>query len=349
MSAPVIAVYGATGHTGRLVAAELSAAGHDLLVAGRNADALRALAADLDGSARVRVAALDDPRALRAVTGDAAVVVNCAGPFAESGGPVALAAVASGCHYLDHATEPFHVRHLFDTLDISAREAGSVVVPGMSFYGATGDLLAGLVADGLPRVDTVTVAYAVSGWRMTGGSKRTAQALAGAERLVFADGALRTARGGTRATPFDFPEPVGRRVVLENYPAGEVVTIPRHVPTRAVDVLMTADTFTEEGVFAAEHVGSSVRAGSAFVVVVRVGTADETRVGYVRGRDIYRVGAVAAAEAATRLADGRRPTHGGVLSASEAFGAADLLARLQQRGAFTLSVQSSDARPAARP
>ena len=70
MTAATIAVYGATGHTGRLVAAELAARDNDIVLAGRDAGALHALADELGTSARVRVAALDDPAALRTVTED---------------------------------------------------------------------------------------------------------------------------------------------------------------------------------------------------------------------------------------------------------------------------------------
>ena len=44
MTAATIAVYGATGHTGRLVAAELAARDNDMVLAGRDAGALHALA-----------------------------------------------------------------------------------------------------------------------------------------------------------------------------------------------------------------------------------------------------------------------------------------------------------------
>jgi short subunit dehydrogenase-like uncharacterized protein len=115
MTAATIAVYGATGHTGRLVAAELAARDNDIVLAGRDAGALHALADELDTSVGVRVAALDDPAALRTVTENVAVMINCAGPFSRSGDPVASAAVATGCHYLDHAAEPLHIKHLFDT------------------------------------------------------------------------------------------------------------------------------------------------------------------------------------------------------------------------------------------
>src|SRR2546421_149290 len=85
-----IAIYGATGHTGRLVAAELLARGQDTVLAGRDADALKALAASFDVPAAV--APLDDPGALRALAEDATVLIHCAGPFSVTGEPVARAA-----------------------------------------------------------------------------------------------------------------------------------------------------------------------------------------------------------------------------------------------------------------
>ena len=264
MTAATIAVYGATGHTGRLVAAELAARDNDIVLAGRDAGALHALADELGTSARVRVAALDDPAALRTVTEDVAVVINCAGPFSRSGDPVASAALATGCHYLDHAAEPLHVKHLFDTFQARAHEAGTVMVPGVSFYGALADLLADLVTTDMPHVDMVTVAYAVSGWRMTTASKTTAAQLNGTDRVLYINGTYQVAPAGTGRASFAFPPPIGTRTVLVDYPAGEVVTIPRHVPAQSVRALMTADTFTEDAVFTSENLDPAARAQSGF-------------------------------------------------------------------------------------
>lgn len=74
-----ISVYGATGHTGRLVATELAARGHDVVLAGRDSASLDALAGELGGSAQVRVAGLDDHAALRKAADGSAVLINCAG------------------------------------------------------------------------------------------------------------------------------------------------------------------------------------------------------------------------------------------------------------------------------
>jgi short subunit dehydrogenase-like uncharacterized protein len=338
MTAATIAVYGATGHTGRLVAAELAARDNDIVLAGRDAGALHALADELDTSVGVRVAALDDPAALRTVAENVAVMINCAGPFSRSGDPIASAALATGCHYLDHAAEPLHVKHLFDTFQARAHKAGTVMVPGMSFYGALADLLADLVTTGMPHVDMVTVAYAVSGWRMTTASKTTAVQLNGTDRVLYINGSHHVAPAGTGQASFTFPPPIGTRTVLVDYPAGEVVTIPRHVPAQSVRALMTADTFTENAVFTSENLDTAARAQSVFTIVVHAASATSSRVGYLRGHDIYRVGAITSAEAANYLAyDHGRPSVG-VLSATEAFPPDRFLCTLQQRGLFTMTL-----------
>ena len=69
-----IAVYGATGYTGRLVAAELKRRSADLVIAGRSAAKLDALSHAL-GGARTAVASLDDPTALAAALEPCAAVI----------------------------------------------------------------------------------------------------------------------------------------------------------------------------------------------------------------------------------------------------------------------------------
>jgi hypothetical protein len=172
------------------------------------------------------------------------------------------------------------------------------MVPGVSFYGALADLLADLVTTGMPHVDMVTVAYAVSGWRMTTASKTTAAQLNGTaskttaaqlngtDRVLYINGTYQVAPAGTGRESFTFPPPIGTRTVLVDYPAGEVVTIPRHVPAQSVRALMTADTFTEDAVFTSKNLDPAARAQSGFTIVVHAASATSTRVGYLRPRHL---------------------------------------------------------------
>ena len=75
-----MAVYGATGYTGRLVAAELRRRGADFVLAGRNQAKLDIVSEDV-GGAPARAVALDDEAGLRELLEPCGAVIACAGPF----------------------------------------------------------------------------------------------------------------------------------------------------------------------------------------------------------------------------------------------------------------------------
>jgi hypothetical protein len=338
-----VAVYGATGYTGRLVAAELLARGRNVILAGRDQRALEVAADELGSPEAVSThhAPLDNASALRELGGKAAVIVHCAGPFSVTGGPVADAAVQAGCHYIDHAVESHHVRRLFDAYQGRARDAGVVMVPSLSFYGGLGDLLSAAVTGGLAGIERVIVAYAVSGWRMTTGAKNTAaQLFAETERITFSDGKQHVGYVEPRNTVFAFPPPLGPRTMIAPFPSAEIVTIPRHVVTQNVDLFITAGTFEEEQVFTSEQADDQTRGQSDFTVAVSVVARPDAAAGQVSGRHLWRAGVLASVEGAVALADGRGPSSGGVLSPAEAFPALEFLRRLDDLGAFTLSLQT---------
>ncbi|MBQ0852544.1 saccharopine dehydrogenase NADP-binding domain-containing protein [Streptomyces sp. BH-SS-21] len=340
--APLFAVYGANGHTGRVVTAELLARRQHVILAGRDERALHAVATELATPDLVSVlhAPLDDRPALRALAETADVIIHCAGPFTTTGEPVATAAAETGTAYVDHAIEPHHVKYLFDSLQATAQRTGAVLVPQMSFYGGLGDLLAAAAAAGLPDVDKVTVGYAVTGWRMTQGAVNTANLLIGEiDRVGFVDGAQRVGPVEIRNAVFPFPPPVGPRTTIVPFPSGEVVTVPRHVPARAVEVQLTASTFEEEQIFTSVDVGPQERAKTEFTVAVQVtGASGGGRNAHVRGRDIWRAGAVVSVEAALRLAGGEGPEKTGVLAPAEAFAAPEFLRALAGSGTFALTL-----------
>jgi len=129
---PTVAVFGAAGHTGRFVVAELLRRGIVPIAIARD---LAALTAANFGHVEVtrRRASVDDVDALdRALDGTRAVI-NCAGPFLDTADTVAAAAVRRGIHYLDVTAEQSSVRATLDEYDVPARKAGIAVVPGMAF------------------------------------------------------------------------------------------------------------------------------------------------------------------------------------------------------------------------
>ena len=239
---PRIALYGATGYTGHLVAAELERRGHDAILAGRNADKLARMVADLGLSFETRPAAVDDPDALRRAFDGADVVISCAGPFTYYGAPVIEAAIGVGAHYLDTTGEQPYMRRVYEHLDAPARKAGVAVLPAMGFDYVPGDLIAALAARGHEPLELLDIAYAVSAVAVTRGTMRSVLEMLAGEGVEYSGGSFRPAGTPPMGETFDFGGEVGEQPVMR-YPGGEVVTVPRHVRARSVRLRWATPSF----------------------------------------------------------------------------------------------------------
>ena len=78
-SGRAVLIYGASGYTGRLLAARAKARGLPTILAGRSAERLEPLAQSL--GLPWRAVTLNDPAGLDAALQDVAAIVNTAGPF----------------------------------------------------------------------------------------------------------------------------------------------------------------------------------------------------------------------------------------------------------------------------
>ena len=167
-----VCVYGATGYTGRLVAGELQRRGADFVLAGRSAERLDALAAELGSGARTAAVSLDDPVALRELLEPCTAVIACAGPFIRHGEPVLAAAVETGTHYLDTTGEQPYIQMVFERYGEPAARAGAALVPAMGFDYVPGDMIAALTAAGMGPLQEVVLAYSVRGFGASRGTMR---------------------------------------------------------------------------------------------------------------------------------------------------------------------------------
>jgi short subunit dehydrogenase-like uncharacterized protein len=123
-------IYGANGYTGDLAAREAVARGHRPILAGRNRDAILALAKELD--LEHRIFSLDDKVAADAVLREVEVVLHCAGPFSHTYKPMADACLRTGTHYLD-ITGEIEVFEGLAARDSEAKEAKVMLMPGVGF------------------------------------------------------------------------------------------------------------------------------------------------------------------------------------------------------------------------
>ena len=235
---PRVAVYGATGFTGRQVARRLASAGEcEPVLVGRDLDALTVIARECAG-ADVAVATLDDQSSLRRALEGCRAVIACAGPFRLYGEPVARAAVAAGAHYLDISGEQAYIVRLFDALGASAAAAGVALIPALGIDCVPGDMLATLAAAGLEPLERVTIAVDVHGGRNNHGSLVTLLDIAHhRDGLGYAGGELQPADPRVRAGRWTFAD--GHRARMMRFPGAESVLVPRHLDVRRVDVSFT--------------------------------------------------------------------------------------------------------------
>src|SRR5262245_43025176 len=169
----LVTVFGAAGHTGQFVVAELRRRGLTPVLAGRDRARLEAAA---EPESDLRVASVNGPAALDRTLAGAAAVINCAGPFGATAGPIIEAALRNRIHYLDVTAEQAVAAAAFADYRQRAHDAGIVIAPALGFYGGVGDLVATAAMAGWPDADEIRIGIALSYWHPTGGTRRTVAA-----------------------------------------------------------------------------------------------------------------------------------------------------------------------------
>lgn len=234
-----IALYGATGFTGRLVASELARRRRSFVASARNRAKLESLVSELSAEHEVeidaRVASVSDPASLDAMVEGAQVLMNCAGPFIDLGPPVARAAVRCGVHYLDTTGEQPHMKWVDEHLGDAAAAEGVALVPACAYEYAPGDLVARVATKRGAR--RVGICYAVRDVRTSQGTKKSIVRALSREGYAFVDGRLQLRKPGSRL--FDVPLPAeGRRVTGAWFPGGEPLTVPRYADVEQVETCL---------------------------------------------------------------------------------------------------------------
>jgi short subunit dehydrogenase-like uncharacterized protein len=355
-----IAIYGATGFTGGLIARQLQRREAEFLIAGRDRGKLETLSEELGGVPFV-AASVDDSAGLREMLEPCSVVVACAGPFGLYGEPVVAAAVDTGTHYLDTTGEQGFMRTVFDRYGARGAENGVALVSGMGFDYAPGDLIAALTANGMGRLEEIVVAYCVHGFEPTHGTALSGLEIMRGGDVVWADGAWQPAPRSADGGRWRFPGPIGEQRMLR-YPAGEQVTVPRHVDTARVRTLLNGMVVPPRlmplAVIASPLLGLAMRTplrqamgalvrrlpaapgeqsrtASRFTISCEARGKAGTRRGTVRGSDVYGLTAVSLAQGALLCAD---PSfeRSGALAPAQAFDPASFLAALAD---FDVSVE----------
>jgi short subunit dehydrogenase-like uncharacterized protein len=335
----VIAVYGASGHTGRFVARELRERGRRALLISRRDPAVLA---ELTGYPEdsCRRATCDEPDELDHSLRGASAVINCAGPFMDTAPALVESALRLGVHYVDVTAEQRTALQTFETYRELARDRRIAILPAMAFYGGLADLLASAITAGARTVDDISIAVALDSWHPTEGTRATGRRNT-ARRWIVSDGRLAALPDSSPKSEWRFPEPFGIQSVVP-VPLSEIITISRHIAARGVASFMNVAPLKDLGDAATpppKAIDSSGRSSQRFVMET-VATCDgERRSIAASGQDIYAVSAPLAVEACIRIVSSP-PKAGGTFAPGEIFDPAAFLESL--RPAISTSLPEAD-------
>lgn len=356
-----ITVYGATGYTGRLVAAELGRRKVDFIVAGRSRDKLESLADtfDPDSTPEVHSVANSDSRGLQELFARSSAVITCVGPFSLHGEPVLAAAVEAGTHYLDTTGEQPFVRKAFDVYGPLALKRGSAVIPAMGFDYVPGDMLAALTAAALGEgeiVDKVRLGYHAP-FQPSQGTMRSGIEMIKGGDVEWRERALRPASQAVARPDFDFGGKLGTQKMM-HYPSAEHITVPTHLSPRSVETGLTISSFAPNAASQAlmpgvtralglamrtplrilmskaisampEGADDDGRNASRFAIGCEVTAAGKTARGRLTGTDVYGLTAALIVDGAIRASRGEVGSSG-ALAPAAAFYPAEFLSGLDR-------------------
>lgn len=332
-----IAIAGATGFTGRLVARALADRGASVRLIGRNAAKLADAARGIELCETRPITTWDQDALAGAIDGCAAVVA-CAGPFVQAGKPVVNAALKARVPYCDSTGEQPFIRYVFEDLDANARENGVPLVPAFGFDYVPGDLAASIAGEGLGPLDRIDIVYVVEAIGTSPGTRISAIEMIGRPAFQYIDGTLKRDRIGAYRCTVDTP--IGRKTG-GSAPCGEPITVPRHLDVRNVVSYLAlpgpigpasslaplgAAMLSLPGVSEAlkravalgpKGPGDREREGRVFIQAQALAAGGKQRSVLLESRDVYGFTAEALAELATRFAGGRVQS-GGALAPSQA-------------------------------
>src|SRR5580700_4531223 len=301
---PIVAVFGATGYTGRFVLRELLRRDITPVAIARTPAAL-ASAEFPESEVERRRATIDDPGSLDEALRGTAAVINCAGPFVDTAEPVVGAALRAAIHYVDVAAEQLSIAKTLERFDEPARKVGVAVVPSMAYFGGLGDLLATAAMGDWDASDSIDVMVGFDRWHPTPGTRNTI-ARNSKGNLCLTGGQLAEVSSPPPQRRWKFAEPVGDQDVIE-LPFAEVLLISRHLKTTELHTYLTQVAVGDvlnpatPGPKAVDAMGRSEQNFALEVVVTR---GNERRRAIARGRDSYAVSSPLVREAVQRLLKG---------------------------------------------
>jgi short subunit dehydrogenase-like uncharacterized protein len=323
-----IAVYGAYGHTGKFITAELERQGYTLILSGRDEEKLLDLKKQYPNSS-VKAASIDDSKSLDEAFSGAQIIINCAGPFLDTAEPVIKSALRLGIHYIDVSAEQKAVLDVFEQFSELAKDK-ILILPAVAFYGGLGDLLSTALTQDWNEIDEINVYIGLDSWHPTKGTRLTGDRNH-YKRLTFKDGKLQELQASA-PIEWKFQDPIGTKEVTA-LPLSEIITISRHLKAKNINTYLSQNSLNDlrnSDTPEPKPTDAKNRSSQLFCIEVTAAKENLKRTITAQGQDIYAVTAPLVVEAVNRILCNKTNKQNGVTTAGEAFDAIAFLQSLNE-------------------
>lgn len=196
-----IIIYGSYGYTGQLVAKECKAKNLNVILAGRNREALQKQHEQTGFP--FEVVDVNDATALKNLLQKGSVVIHCGGPFRYTAKAMADACLETKTHYTD-ITGEHQVFELLAGYDERAKQAGIMIMPGTGFDVVPSDCLALHLKNRLPSATHLQLAFTMSKGGLSRGTSKSMTEGLGYGSLIRANGILTPIPIGEKVLEIDF-------------------------------------------------------------------------------------------------------------------------------------------------
>jgi short subunit dehydrogenase-like uncharacterized protein len=223
-------VYGSYGYTGQLIVEECRLKNLEVVLSGRNAEALRKQS--LETGFPFHAVDVSDSSALKDLLRKGKVVIHCAGPFQYTAQAMANACLATKTHYTD-ITGEYQVFEWLAGHDQNAKDAGIMIMPGTGFDVVPSDCLSVHLKNRLPSATHLQLAFTMSKGGLSRGTSKTMIEGLGNGSLIRKDGVLKKINLGEKILDVDFGPFTAKTL---NIPWGDISTAWRSTKIPNIEV-----------------------------------------------------------------------------------------------------------------
>jgi len=196
-------LYGANGYTGELIARYAVEQGLQPILAGRNAQAVNALAQEL--KLKAAVFSLEDTATAEQYLEEVPLVLHAAGPFIHTARPMMEACLRTNTHYLD-ITGEIPVFEMAASLGKKAYDNGLLLMPGVGFDVVPTDCMGLFLKNQLPDANQLQLAFASKGSRFSRGTALTMAENLGGPGAVRMNGNIKAVPMGHKTLQVPYTE-----------------------------------------------------------------------------------------------------------------------------------------------